>query len=69
MLSQFLAVGCEAYASEELRVICKEIIDTEISIFFGGGRGSNPEPSIYYALFLPTELSLRRHTEISIITT
>jgi len=26
-------------------------------IFFGGGRGSNPRPCIYYALSIPTELS------------
>jgi len=26
-------------------------------LFFGGGRGLNPEPCIYYVLFLPTELS------------
>jgi len=28
--------------------------------FFGGGRGSNPGPYIFYALFIPTELSSRR---------
>jgi len=27
--------------------------------FFGAGRGLNPGPYIYYALSLPTELSLR----------
>jgi len=26
---------------------------------FGGGRGLNPEPSIYYAFSIPTELSSR----------
>jgi len=29
-------------------------------VFFGGGRGSNPRPYIYYALFIPIELSSRR---------
>jgi len=32
-----------------------------ILYFFGGGRGSNPRPYIFYALFLPTELSSRGH--------
>ena len=29
-------------------------------LFFGGVRGLNLEPYIYYVLFLPTELSSRR---------
>jgi hypothetical protein len=29
--------------------------------FFGGGRGSNPGPYIFYALSIPTELSSRGH--------
>jgi len=28
-------------------------------MFFGGGRGLNPRPCIYYALSLPTELNSR----------
>jgi len=32
-----------------------------VVLFFGGGRGSNHEPCIYYALFIPIELSSRGH--------
>jgi len=28
-----------------------------VIIFFGGGRGLNPKPYIYYALSIPTDLS------------
>jgi len=33
----------------------------EIYIFFGGGRGLNLQPCIYYALSISTELSSREH--------
>lgn len=32
--------------------------------FFGGGRGLNSGPYIYYALSLPTELSSRERTKL-----
>jgi len=36
--------------------------NTYFYIYFGGGRGLNPGPCIYYALSLRTELSSRGHT-------
>ena len=32
-----------------------------IYLFFGGGQDSNPGPCLFYALFIPTELSSRGH--------
>jgi hypothetical protein len=34
--------------------------------FFGGGRGSNHGPCIYYALSIPTELSSRGHLFVTV---
>lgn len=39
-----------------------------IFIFFGGGRGSNPGPCIFYALSIPTELSSRGLNIMTLIT-
>jgi len=39
---------------------------TTIPLIFGGGKCLNPEPCIYYALSIPTELSSRGPT-ISLI--
>ena len=32
--------------------------------FYCGGRGSNPMTYIYYALYLPTELSSRKEVTV-----
>jgi hypothetical protein len=43
-------------------MIFYNLIVKKTMFFFCGGQDLNPGPCIYYALSIPTELSLRRQT-------
>jgi len=49
--------------------INSKLINCKITMvgFFFGGQDSNPKPCIYYALFIPAELSSRGLTMVGLI--